>query len=115
MEQGLLIDHQKTDCVHRPIACSFCGENQRFINLESHEQRCGDELEKCSECGKDVRKRDMPDHPYECRVKCKCGKVVPRLDLPVHLANECELRMIRCIYCKLQFPVRAHRIIAPHQ
>ena len=45
------------------------------------------------------------------RLSCPnyCGRKTYRLHLKHHVANSCELRLIKCKYCKNEFPFRSYK------
>nr|XP_021400338.1 TRAF-type zinc finger domain-containing protein 1 isoform X2 [Lonchura striata domestica] len=66
MESSLLKDHEASSCPLRPVLCQFCDIQLAFKKLQEHELYCGARTEPCGRCGRNVLRRELPEHPRLC-------------------------------------------------
>jgi hypothetical protein len=57
IEQCLLEEHKKNQCLHRKVTCKFCTFQTKAMYSEEHESVCGDRTELCQKCNRYVKRR----------------------------------------------------------
>jgi hypothetical protein len=109
LKVGNFDDHLKFECPKRIVTCPGCGDNSLFADeLEGHldgtlrDQECGTRKVNCELCDKLVVAKDMPNHlDNECDkriIVCDCGLEIVAETQSDHRILECPA-VIR--YCSL--------------
>ncbi|EFA81928.1 Arf GTPase activating protein [Heterostelium album PN500] len=57
-----LTHHKNTDCLFRPMKCTYCNKLIKYIQYNDHQDLCQTKLFTCGVCGRSVPGRDMPYH-----------------------------------------------------
>ena len=106
--------HVKNTCVRRMIVCKHCFKCFKYCEMPEHLEECPEVELSCEmKCGKVMRRKEnMTKHLMkECGLvvetcKLRCGVRLLRQELPFHLRDKCELRILRCDYCEKNFESR---------
>ena len=100
-----LFSHIENDCAKEPIKCKNEGCCCKVIreDSEAHEKECEYRTTKCPNCGSEMKLKELPAHQDICpklQLECpnKCGVMLTRETLDIHLKNECNNEMIFCPY-----------------
>ena len=62
VEQCLLEDHKKNQCLSRKITCKYCSFQTKAMFMEEHESVCGDRTELCVKCNHYIKRRELAIH-----------------------------------------------------
>jgi TNF receptor-associated factor 4 len=94
LPRRLVATHARSECTRRPLPCRYCGLDVAKTELGAHEAGCLQAPVACPHgCGAQLLKRQAVAHDQTCPLApaaCPClgcGCVVPRRDLPAHLAT----------------------------
>jgi len=89
MEKRLILEHKKSDCSGRNVACRFCHLKMQYRKLWSHEQNCGAVTEVCPKCRNRYSRRDFDAHASSCSGTTETYKI-PHRRAPTNDMMLCE-------------------------
>eukprot|EP00475_Leptophrys_vorax_P034256 TRINITY_DN5504_c0_g1_i3.p1 TRINITY_DN5504_c0_g1~~TRINITY_DN5504_c0_g1_i3.p1 ORF type:complete len:159 (-),score=13.80 TRINITY_DN5504_c0_g1_i3:194-670(-) len=94
--------------------CSNCRKAVPPASFALHQVQCQRNNWRCEFCGSVMHKSAKDKHLSlkHSPVTCRCGTSLEPETLQVHKKHECQLRLVRCIYCPLRIPLVER---GPHQ
>ena len=105
--------HEKEKCLNRIVKCEHCVKDFKSCELNEHLEKCPKMEVSCNlKCGLVMCREDMELHlKRHCGMvqeKCKlrCRVVLTRNELRIHEKEKCPNRMVKCEHCQKGFKSR---------
>eukprot|EP01113_Clastostelium_recurvatum_P029099 TRINITY_DN3512_c0_g1_i2.p1 TRINITY_DN3512_c0_g1~~TRINITY_DN3512_c0_g1_i2.p1 ORF type:complete len:1140 (-),score=254.19 TRINITY_DN3512_c0_g1_i2:51-3470(-) len=93
--------------------CDNCRHPVPMARYAIHSAQCARINQLCSRCGVVVQRTKLAEHEAEVHAEAPCpkgcGAQVERQHMDRHVALDCPLRIVRCIWCDLEITAAARQ------
>ncbi|KAL6057190.1 putative retrotransposon hot spot (RHS) protein [Balamuthia mandrillaris] len=106
--QRLGRDIQESVSIEGTELCPNCQRRIPSASFTLHTMRCSRENWRCPTCGEVVATKEKEKHVAiaHAKVRCdRCGIELESNKLMQHKEEECQLRLVPCLYCNLKVPL----------
>lgn len=104
------LDHHERNCPSREVKCPLCSCAVLPTEMDTHQAiRCPRQTVKCPHCDRVMLREVLLHHSQHCDRRPRCrycdNSFTSVVQRDAHEHGECSLRPVKCIWCKLPFPV----------